>query len=678
MDFLQTLQTTLKTDTRFISREGILLKPKIVDAATSLDPKLIRLLLNEPTLKSYFFTEIDGIFVFDKEKFQWIINSKEFLPDSYTKYRNKIGLSSNDHDLIYASSEVTLVWPYKDCVLEGGQNKEDEKRDEIFYNETLAPDEIGRLLAPKAFKNAVRYTAEGKQQIDTFSEDDNLIIKGNNLLALTSLLERYEGKVKCIYIDPPYNTGNDDFKYNDKFNHSTWLTFMRNRLTLASKLLTNDGLLFVQCDDNEQAYLKVLMDEIFGRNNFVNVISVKTKVGGVSGSSEGKSLKDETEFINLYFKDKNAANSSLNPSFIETELGSYIRSYKSSGKSWKYTTVLTQLGGKVLLNDNQEFGERLYGYRDVKTMSVTAFAREQGLTEDEVYQRYAEKIIRTTNAQSSIRKRVVELSKELPYEIIGFEYSPIKGKNRGQTVEVLYKGTSRSMVMQLSDVVTQKNGDFIYRERVGTLWSDVQYNNLTREGAISFPNGKKPEFLIQRVLDIGSKEGDLVLDFHLGSGTTAAVAHKMGRRYIGVEQIDYVETVTVPRMQKVIEGEQSGISKTQGWHGGGSFVYVELAERGEQLMEQLETANDVTGVHQVLDEATKRGLLRPSVLPRELRQTAADFDALSLDEQKQVVAELIDKNRLYVNAADMDDVDTGLSEADKSFTQSFYNQEAKS
>lgn len=134
MDFLQTLQTTLKTDARFISQEGILLKPKIVDAATSLDPKLIRLLLNEPTLKSYFFTEIDDIFVFDKEKFQWIINSKEFLPDSYTKYRNNIGLSSNDHDLISASSEVTLVWPYKDCVLEGGQDKEDEKRDEIFYN----------------------------------------------------------------------------------------------------------------------------------------------------------------------------------------------------------------------------------------------------------------------------------------------------------------------------------------------------------------------------------------------------------------------------------------------------------------------------------------------------------------------------------------------------------------
>lgn len=210
------------------------------------------------------------------------------------------------------------------------------------------------------------------------------------------------------------------------------------------------------------------------------------------------------------------------------------------------------------------------------------------------------------------------------------------------------------------------------KNTLGSSQISAIFNN---DDTFSYP---KPEELMEAIIDVSTQKNDLVLDFFVGSGTTATTAHKMGRRYIGVEQMDYVETVTVPRLQKVIVGEQGGISKAQGWHGGGSFVYVELAEKGEQLMEQLKTANDATGVHQVLDEATKRGLLRPSVLPSELKQTTDDFDALSLDEQKQVVAELIDKNRLYVNAADMDDADTGLSEADKSFTQSFYNQEAKS
>ncbi|ANR62363.1 type III restriction-modification system: methylase [Corynebacterium glutamicum ZL-6] len=672
MKFLVDLENLLKKDERFISSDGQLLKPLIRDAAGQLDPLLIRALLDSSDLSDHFFKRVDDIVVFDREKFMWVVNSKEFLPDSYTKYRNRIGLSTDDRSLLASSSEITLIWPYKDCVLEGGQEKEDEERDEIFYNETLAPDEVGRLLAPKAFRNARRYVNGDSEPIDQFSPEDNLIIRGNNLLALSSLLERYEGQVKCIYIDPPYNTGSDSFRYNDRFNHSSWLTFMKNRLDLAKRLLSRDGFILVQCDDNEQAYLKVLMDSVFGEQNFINVISVRTKVGGVTGSSAGKSLKDELEYINLFAKDRSFESANLTPTYVDTDLEEYIQSYKDSGKSWKYTSVLTKLEGRVLLEEDEVRGERLYGYSHVESKSVKAFAKQEGITEGEVYAKFAERIFRTTNAQSSVRARVMGQASQYDFEMIGLEYTPSKGKNASKKIEVLYKGKQQNMMMFLSDAVSMRDGKYVYQDRVGTLWSDIQYNNLAKEGEVSFLNGKKPEALIQRVLDLTTEPGDLVLDFFLGSGSTAAVAHKMGRRYLGVEQLDYITSVTVPRLEKVLAGEQSGISRAQNWQGGGSFVYVELAEQGEKLMVELQEAGSANEVQRVLQKATAQGLLRTSVLPSDLKSNENEFDELSLIDQKNVVAELIDKNRLYVNASGIEDDDLELDLADIAFTKSFY------
>lgn len=672
MKFLVDLENLLKKDERFISSDGQLLKPLIRDAAGQLDPLLVRALLGSSDLSDHFFKRVDDIVVFDREKFMWVVNSKEFLPDSYTKYRNRIGLSTDDRSLLASSSEITLIWPYKDCVLEGGQEKEDEERYEIFYNETLAPDEVGRLLAPKAFRNARRYVKGDSEPLDQFSPEDNLIIRGNNLLALSSLLERYEGQVKCIYIDPPYNTGSDSFRYNDRFNHSSWLTFMKNRLDLAKRLLSRDGFILVQCDDNEQAYLKVLMDSVFGEQNFINVISVRTKVGGVTGSSAGKSLKDELEYINLFAKDRSSESAILTPTYVDTDLEEYIQSYKDSGKSWKYTSVLTKLEGRVLLEEDEVRGERLYGYSHVESKSVKAFAKQEGITEGEVYAKFADRIFRTTNAQSSVRARVMVQASQYDFEMIGLEYTPSKGKNASKKIEVLYKGKQRGMMMFLSDAVSMRDGKYVYQDRVGTLWSDIQYNNLAKEGEISFPNGKKPEALIQRVLDLTTEPGDLVLDFFLGSGSTAAVAHKMGRRYLGVEQLDYITSVTVPRLEKVLAGEQSGISRAQNWQGGGSFVYVELAEQGEKLMVELQEAESANEVQRVLQKATAQGLLRASVLPSDLKSNENEFDELSLIDQKNMVAELIDKNRLYVNASGIEDDDLELDLADIAFTKSFY------
>jgi adenine-specific DNA-methyltransferase len=194
-----------------------------------------------------------------------------------------------------------LAWPYKDCVLEGGQTKEDSKRDEVFWNITLTPDDIDRLLDPKVLTNFRRIDADGEHAVTEIVDSDNLIIKGNNLLALHSLLPRFRGRVKLIYIDPPYNTGNDSFKYNDRFNHSTWLTFMRNRLEIACKLLRKDGSIWINIDDDEAHYLKVLCDDIFGRENFVTTVSGKKKV---SPSNDATWFSNDHDYLLIYARNK--------------------------------------------------------------------------------------------------------------------------------------------------------------------------------------------------------------------------------------------------------------------------------------------------------------------------------------------------------------------------------------
>ena len=575
MTFLEILEKTLLQDERFIAEDGKVLKAKVYDAAMAMDEDLLHLLLSEQVLKGHFFKKVNDTLIFDKVEFTWVLNSREFLPDSYTMYKNKIGLVDSSGDLISQKQDVTLVWPYKDCVLEGGQTKDDEKRDEVFYNETLAPDQVTRLLYPKALTNAKRYSYAGNydltgkavggegtvtcKETTEFLDDDNLIIKGNNLLALSSLLRRYEGKVKLIYIDPPYNTGSDSFSYNDRFNHSSWLTFMKNRLDIAYRLLERTGSIYVQIDDNESAYLKVLLDEVFGKENFQREL-----IWVLEGASGYKSLANN-----------------------------YIRGHD---KILFYTKSKTFTYNKQYLD---------YGEEQLKRFSQT----------DETGRRY--KTITKT------RRLYLDEAKGIP----------------------------------LTDV-----------------WNDIaSFQTIVNSPEITGFNTQKPEKLIERMIKVSTNEGDLVLDFNMGSATTQACAMKMKRRFIGIEQMDYINAVSVPRLCKAIEGEQSGISKSVDWSGGGSFVYCELAERSEALMKGLQSAKDSDSILTVLDEATEKGLLRPSVLPDDLKKTREDFLEFSLDEQRRLVMELLDKNKLYVNLCDMEDENMGLSENSRAFTRSFYN-----
>ncbi len=385
-----------------------------------------------------------------------------------------------------------------------------------------------------------------------FDSTENLFIEGDNLDALKLLQETYLGKVKMIYIDPPYNTGKD-FIYADNFAesteeymldsgqkdeegnrlvantdsngrfHSDWLSMMYSRLKLARNLLKDDGVIFVHIDDNEVESLGKLCNEVYGEENFLNIVTIKTKIGGVSGSSEGKSLKDATEFIWVYASNKESL--LLNPVYIKTKLSDRIRTYELEGKSWKYTSIITKLEDKILIKEDKNKNIRYYGYKTLETMSLQSFARYKNISVEDVYNQYADKIFRTTNAQSSVRQTVIRETKEFYYPMYGCEYVPIKGRNEGSMIEILYKSGStadqRNMVMLLSDVVEKIEGTYYYMDRITSLWDDIDYNNLTKEGDTEFSNGKKPIKLIQRMLSLATDQNSLVLDFFAGSGSTA-------------------------------------------------------------------------------------------------------------------------------------------------------------
>ena len=405
---------------------------------------------------------------------------------------------------------------------------------------------------------------------------ENMLIHGDNLIALKALEQNFAGKIKCIYIDPPYNTGSAFEHYDDNLEHSKWLNLMYKRLVILKQLLSENGAICVQIDAVEMAYLKVLMDEIFSRQNFINIISVKTKIAGVSGSNMGKSLQDSIEYILLYARDKKQLQ--LNSIYKRQKLFSRIKSYELEGKSWKYTSILSKLDGKILLKEDIDRNMKYYGYSVSETMSITTFAKANNLTEEQVYNKYASRIFQTTNAQSSIRQTVLKETDNFDYPMIGLEYLPSKGKNKGKKTEILYKGGQRRMMMFLSDSLEYYNKEYIYLDKINTLWDDIQYNNLTKEGNVKFPNGKKPEALIGRVIELLSSSGDYVLDSFLGSGTTTAAAQKLHRKWIGIEFGEQCYTHCIPRLNSVIDGtDRGGITQSTNWSGGGGYKFYELA-----------------------------------------------------------------------------------------------------
>ncbi|MFZ4799098.1 MAG: DNA methyltransferase [Bacteroidia bacterium] len=631
--------------------EDKLNKALIIDRALKLDSALLKLLLSNPNIKKQFFADLDGVLVFDKIAFQRFVNSKMFLQDSYTQYKNKIGLSTENENYLTDSREVVLVWPHKDCVLEGGQTKEDvkEKRNEIFYNTTLAPDDIDTLIAPKVLTKWKKYDKEGESIPKKISKKDNLIIKGNNLLALHSLKEVYKGQVKLIYIDPPFNTGNDSFSYNDSFNHSTWLTFMKNRLEVAKDLLKIDGSIFINIDAIEEAYLKVLCDEIFGVENFVNVIAVKSSTpSGTKTAHKERTIIKQKDLILFYRK---GSGLKLNPQYVKRD---------------KWDTHYS-----LILNKDKAGNYNLSKLIDLlienKILTEGSKLEEVNIENEKFKKFYLENANIICRLQSHKNINADKISREKPNEV----YEHIEdGISKG----LYYNG---QVITPLVQGIKKVYSNQSFTEDLGMLacdfWSDIDFQNTQNEGGVSFPTAKKPEVLLHRIIELASNENDIVLDYHLGSGTTCAVAHKMKRRFIGIEQLDYGKNDSVVRLNNVIKAEQSGISKAVNWQGGGNFIYAELSKSNQQFIEDIEKAENINNLKIIWEQIQETAFLSYKVLPKNINKEIKEFEDLSFEDQQKFLIEVLDKNLLYVNKSEINDVTHKVSEYDKEMNQLFYS-----
>lgn len=415
-------------------------------------------------------------------------------------------------------------------------------------------------------------------------DNGNMLIHGDNLIALQALQQDYAGKIKCIYIDPPYNTGSAFEYYDDGLEHSEWLQMMHPRLQLLRNLLSDDGSIWIQIDDEEQAYLKVMCDEIFGRANFVNMISVNMKnIAGASGGGEDRRLKKNCEYILIYAKNYDLLDT-FRAAYDYEEISELVERYKEEGISWKYTSVFLDEGEKRYIastvdGDGNEI--KIFEHTNYVLKSIGAVAKDEGITEKDVYYRYAGRIIRTTMPQSSIRPRVMKRLQEMGYsnDLISIEYVPKTGKNKGTVYTQYYKGDKYNLFAWLSDVLEERDGVYYKKTMQGTYWDyTAGTKNLTKEGKVEFPNGKKPEALISRIFSMTTIEGDYVLDSFLGSGTTAAVAQKMNRKWIGIEMGEHAYSHCKVRLDRVIDGEDTGgITKDEKWQGGGGYHFYELA-----------------------------------------------------------------------------------------------------
>ena len=664
-NFKTKLYELFKDDSRLWDKDRKELNETLLkDLIDKLDEKVIELLLNNEETKEKFFIKVKDVFVLKQNELKFFIDENK-IDNSYTQYKNKIGLRVGSK-LLTERDEVVLDWPFKDCVLEGGMTKEDQKRNEIFFNEVLAKDEIDRLFEPKTLVEWKRYTSKGEEKVKEIKRDENgiirenLIIKGNNLLALHSLKEQFAGKVKLIYIDPPYNTGSDSFKYNDNFNHSAWLTFMKNRLSMAKQLLSETGCIFIQIDHHEVAYINILLDEIFGIENKIQIIAVKTaSASGFKAVNPGPI--DITEFILFYAKNKNKFKFKKN--YIEADYHENYNLFLETNNSndvdkWK----LIPLKEKVLIlhgyNNEKQLKDK-YGdaYNIILRDMLAKFAFEN--SEFVVS-------IRDLHKPTETVRNLQEKSKKERGKI--FIY-----KKKDDSSMFLYNGGSLAFY---SSKIKEIDGRTKVIELLSNFWDHISWAGIANEGGVKLKNGKKPEKLIKQIFDIAIEPGDIILDYYLGSGTTCAVAHKMGRQYIGIEQLDYEDNDSVKRLQNVINGDQSGISKSVNWQGGGDFVYFELAKWNEEAKEKILEAKSLNELVKLFDELYERYFLNYNVKTKEFRERIIkekNFINLTLDEQKRLFIEMLDMNQMYVNFSERNDEKYKISPEDIGLSEDFYN-----
>ena len=631
--FDERLINLLKTNPDFVDDTGELLRDRIKHHAWQFDHDLINLLLTDNEVEVKFFEEINGRWIFNNNTFVDYINDKNFLDDSYTQFRNKIGLTI-DNIFLRGRGEVALAFPYKDCVLEGGQRREEEKRQEIFFNELLAQDEINRLLDPKVLTNWKRHTANGEEDVTDIRRAENglirenLLIKGNNLIALHCLKQQFRGQVKLIYIDPPYNpdSPSNTFAYNNSFNHSSWLTFMKNRLEVAKELLTKDGALIVAIDDNEHAYLSVLISELF-REYEIHCITIVHNPRGVQGTNF--SYTHEYALFVIPQGRKTIGERKI-PS--EEITWSNFRNWggesrREDAKNCFYPIIVEE--GEIV-----GFGDVLDDDEHPPTQTVP---HENGDFVYPIDQNMIERKWRYARQSVDEIKHLLRVKKtETGYEIeIGKDFE-------------------------------------MYR----TVWVDRRYDaniygtqivkSLVPDSDFDFPKS------LWNVYDclysvIADDKDAIVLDFFGGSGTTAHAVLELNkdegdRKIIICEQMDYVETVTKQRIKAVIEQDNHG-----------DFIYCELMKYNQVFLDKIQSADSGEALLDIWREMSSESFLNWYVKPERPAEAESHFIAIGdIDKQRKLLMELLDKNQLYVHLSEIGDEKFGVSESDKAINEDFY------
>lgn len=596
-------------------------------------------------IKDNYLKEVAGQKLFLIDQLEEAILYDDYWDTSYTKYENRVGLTSNNK-FIEDDQDVVLDFPFKDGILTANMTNEHDENgyDDSFLNEVIEKNEIDRLLDEKVFNHVKRIDDNGERETDFFDGDkDNLIVKGNNLLVLHTIKKRYKGKVKFIYIDPPYyfekSKPSDTFSYNSNFKLSSWLVFMKNRLEAARDLLASDGVIFVSISEDGQAYLKLLMDEVFGKNNFTETFIWRNTD---NADSSGNKSRSGLEYIHSYEKNKNP-------------------NRKWIGKS-------TENGDAPLLNSSNGIGELKF------KKGVIRFNIPDGNYKAGVYPKI--ELLDDLIVKDGKNLNTVRMKGKFKWSQSYLDDEISKGGDfvvKSKQFSIRYQKGKRSYM------APEKMIDTNYLSKIFGVGSYEDSNSHLEALNLHFTYSK-PESLIAFLMRATTNERDIVLDFFMGSGTTQAVALKMNRRFIGVDQMDYINSISVPRLKKVISGEQGGISKDANWHGGGSFVYVELMKKNMGYLQDLIAAKTFDEMHKVYNRMLSG--VKDSKAAADI-SFKADLDKIEwnptkvkYEDQKRVLIKLLDKNGLYYNYSEIDDEDVRgfLSNGDYLFNKSFYEE----
>ena len=625
------LTALLATEPSFLI-DGKVAKDIIVESALNLDTTLLDLLASDHMMAKQFFKKTKDYLIFDKVKFQKFILNKDFLPDSYTQFQINIGLSTEE-DYIKDDDRVVLNWPYKDCVLEGGQDTEDTKRSEIFWNEALAPDEITRLLKPKVLSGVHKFDEKGVKvkKID-LSENNNLIIKGNNLLALHTLKSRYGSRVDVIYIDPPYyfdeNKASDTFSYNSNFKLSTWLTFMKNRLEISRKLLSPKGVIFISTNDEGVYYLKMLCDEVFGNDKYITNFIWKKRSGG-GNDSEGVAM--DHEYILCYGNVAGLKKLEFNDEQLK----------KYEFKDSKFAT---------------------HGPYSLKNLHDSSLQDSKGLHHDIVCPDGS--ILSGKDYQWKCNKETFDERYE--DDRIVFQQDK-NGKWRVQYKIYLYENKGQ--------LIYDENGRIIQKGIIPNAMLDSVASNSdgTKDLKTLFPEVKKvfsypkPVKLIKHLLKIVDNKNAIVLDFFAGSGTTAHATLDLNkedggkRLFVLIEQMDYIETLTVERMKRA----------TKHFNFNSGFVYLELLELNQKFISRIKKAAGNAQLIEIWEEMLEKAFLGYRVSNSKLLETKT-LEKLSETDLKKFLLDAIDNNMLYVPVSEIEDTDYGVDSVTYEYNKQFF------